>query len=168
MRLPDCPDHGRLVLDLAQGRLDDRASAAAESVLASCPVCAGWWREELEGELAASLDATVATAFGHFRPARRRVPVWMPAAAAATLAVGAVALWYGGHNVALEDPNRGALVQESFDSDLNGDGTIDTSDLGFTVHVVGQPSAAEPGTSNDVIFADSLDSGELAGWTSKT
>lgn len=168
MRLPDCPDHERLVLDLAQGRLDDRASAEAESVRSTCPVCAGWWREELEGELAASLEATIETAIEGFRPSRRRLPVWMPAAAAAALAVGAAAVWYSGEQVTLDDSNRGALVQESFDSDVNGDGMIDTTDLGFTVHVVGQPSAVAPGTGGDVIFADSLDSGDLSGWTGKT
>ncbi len=168
MRTPDCPDHGRLLLDLAQGRLDDRASAEAESVRSSCPVCAGWWRKEFEGELAASLDAAVEKAIGEFRPARRRVSAWMPAAAAAALAVGTAALWYGGDKVSIEDSNQGALVQESFDSDLNGDGMIDTSDLGFTVHLDGEPDNVPPSSDGDVIFADSLDSGDLAGWTSKT
>lgn len=169
MRIPDCPDHGRLVLDLAQGRLDDRESAEAESVRTSCPVCAGWWQTELEGDLAAGFDDTVATAIAGFQPARRRVPVWLPAAAAATLVVGAAALWYGGDRLAFEETSQGALVQESFDSDINGDGTIDASDLGLTVHIEGRPSAAAPGaTAGDVIFADSLDSGDLAGWTSNT
>jgi len=169
MRLPECPDHGRLALDLAQGRLEDHAALEAESVTSSCPTCSGWWRQHLDGELAASLDAAVETAIAEFRPARRRVRTWMPVAAAAVLAVGAGALWYGGSGRTYDQPNRGALIQESFDSDVNGDGTVDTSDLGFTVHIIGQPSAAAPAAgSGEVIFADSLDSGDLAGWTSKT
>jgi hypothetical protein len=168
MRLPDCPDHGRLVLDLAQGRLDDRAAVEAEAVRSSCQRCSQWWTEQLEGTLAVSIDAAVDRALREFRPARRRLPAWLPAAAAAALVAGAAVLWYGGDGVTPDAPIQEALVQESFDSDLNGDGRVDASDMGFTVHVEKSPGEAPSGASGEVIFADNLDSGDLDGWTSGT
>jgi hypothetical protein len=168
MRIPNCPDHGRLVLNLAQGRLDDRDAAEAEAVRTSCPACAEWWSEQFDGEPAASIDAAVERAFSDVRPSRRRLPAWLPAAAAAVLVAGAAALWYAGDRVTAQRPRHEAVVQEGFDSDLNGDGTVDTSDIGFTVHVEGSPSEAPSGSTGEVIFADSLDGGELSGWTSST
>ena len=169
MRLPNCPNHGRQMLDLAQGRLDDRAAAEAEEVRVSCPVCSAWWDSELEGDLAASLDAAVAAGLKEFRPVRRRLSAWMPAAAAALLVVGAVAIWFGGHDVAITEPALTALVSESFDNDVNGDGVVDTSDLGLTVHIVGNPDPdSRPASDGEVIFADGLDSGDLSRWSSNT
>jgi len=159
MRTPDCPDHGRLVLDLAQGQLDEICAAQAEAIRSSCPVCSAWWHAELEGELAVSLDGVVAQAFDQFQPARRRLPAWMPAAAAAALAVGAGALWYGPGNVPVMETAHPTLAQESFDGDLDGNGTIDASDLGFAVH---------GNQGQEAIFTDSLDTGDLSDWTSET
>jgi hypothetical protein len=157
MKAPACPEHERLVLDLAQGRLDDAAAAEADAVRTGCPVCSAWWREELEGDLAATLDTAVEQAFDQFTPARRRIPAWMPAAAAAVVAVGAGVLWYGSGDVAVDGTST--VVQESFDGDLDGDGTVDPSDLGFAVYQAG---------GDEAIFADSLDAGDLSDWTSNT
>jgi hypothetical protein len=86
---------------------------------------------------------------------------WLPVAAAAALAAGASVLWYQQSGV--QSPGSttpaGPLAQESFDGDRDGDGVIGVEDLGFTVET---QAAREP------IFADTLDGGELAGWTPHT
>ena len=162
MRAPNCPDHGRLVLDLALGRLDDRSAAEAEAVRVSCPSCAGWWRSELEAATFVAVDLAVGSVFAAFQPpARSRVTRWLPVAAAAALAVGAGVLWY--QHGAVQSPGSttpaGPLAQESFDGDRDGDGVIGIEDLGFTVKVE---------QAREAIFADTLDGGELAGWTPHT
>lgn len=162
MHAPDCPNHGRLVLDLALGRLDDRSAIEAEAVRLSCPSCAAWWQSELEAAGAVAVDEAVGSVFAAFQaPARSRVARWLPVAAAAALAAGAGVLWYQQGDV--QSPGSatpaGPLAQESFDGDRDGDGVIGIEDLGFTVEA---QDAREP------IFADTLDGGELAGWNSHT
>ena len=157
MRIPTCPEHGRLVLDLALGRLDDQAAAEAESVRTSCPECAAWWRAELEGELAHRFDHSIETAFESFSPARRRRPAWMPVAAAAALAVGGGLLWYASGTI--DEAHLQTLSQESFDGDLDSNGVVDPSDLGFTLHM---------DNASEAIFDGDLDNGDLTGWNSST
>ena len=162
MRAPNCPDHGRLVLDLALGRLDDRSAAEAEAVRVSCPSCAGWWRSELEAATFVAVDLAVGSVFAAFQPpARSRVTRWLPVAAAAALAAGAGVLWY--QHGAVQSPGSttpaGPLAQESFDGDRDGDGVIGIEDLGFTVKVE---------QAREAIFADTLEDGGLAGWTPHT
>ena len=162
MHAPACPDHGRLVLDLALGRLDDRTAVEAEAVRLACPACAGWWRSELEGAAASAVDQAVASTFAAFQPpAARRTARWLPVAAAAALAAGAGLLWY--QHGAVSPPGSttapGPLAHESFDGDRDGDGVVGLDDIGYKV-VVEQPREA--------IFADTLDGGDLAGWTPQT
>jgi len=162
MRVPACPDHGRLVLDLALGRLDDPSAFAAEAVRLSCPECAGWWRSELEGTAAAAVDQAVGSAFSSFQPpASSRVARWLPVAAAATLAAGAGLLWYqhGDVQTSVATAPPSPLAQESFEDDRDGNGVVGLEDLGFAVHVE---------TTREVIFSDTLEDGELAGWTTNT
>lgn len=164
MRVPTCPTHGRLVLDLALGRLADDAAAEAENVRSVCTSCATWWREELEGPEAAELEHVLSASFASFvPPARRRMPRWMSVAAAATLAVGAGLVWYQHRS----DPQMLTKVQPTavsvatFDGDSDGNGSIDVTDSGFVaVHAGAAPE--------DAIFADSLDNGDLTGWTPHT
>jgi hypothetical protein len=162
MHAPACPNHGRLVLDLALGRLDDRSAVEAEAVRLSCPSCAGWWRSELEAAAALTVDLAVGSVFAAFQPpAASRAARWLPVAAAAALAAGAGVLWY--QHGAVPSPGSttpaGPLAQESFDGDRDGDGVIGIEDLGFTV---------EAQDAREAIFADTLDGGELAGWTKHT
>ncbi len=157
MRIPTCPEHGRLVLDLALGRLDDQAGTAAESIRTSCPECAAWWRAEFEGDLAHHLDRSIEIAFESFRPARRRRTMWMPAAAAAALAVSGGLLWYGNSDV--NEAQQQTLAQESFDGDLDSNGLVDPSDLGFALHME---------NASEAIFNGDLDNGDLTGWNSNT
>ena len=162
MRAPHCPNHGRLVLDLALGRLEDGPAADAEHVRASCPVCSAWWRTELEGPATTALDTVLRSSIAAFQPpARRRVARWLPVAAAASLAAAAGLLW-NQHRVQppmLTHADQGTVTVESFDGDRDGNGVVDIADLGFAVHV---------GGADEAIFADSLDDGQLTGWTPHT
>jgi hypothetical protein len=165
MNFPACPDHGRTVLDLARGRLDDVRAVEAEQVLESCPLCRAWWRENLEGTAADLVDEAVEQSFAAFQPPRRRrIAVWMPAAAAVLLMVGAGLLWNSGE----PDPvsadqfiGNGELVRESFDGDTDGDGVVGISDLGFVL-------GADELHADQPIFDDSVDSGDLSNWSSRT
>jgi hypothetical protein len=163
MRAPHCPDHGRLVLDLALGRLEDGPAAQAERIRGACPVCSAWWQTELEGPAATELDAVLESSFASFAPpARRRVARWLPVAAAATLAAGAGLLWHHEHRVqraVMTHATQGSAAVETFDGDRDGNGVVDVADTGFTVHVTGAGQA---------IFNDSLDDGQLTGWTPHT
>lgn len=161
MHAPDCPDHGRLVLDLALGRLDDRTAIEAEAVRRECPSCAAWWRSELEAA-SVTVDQAVGAVFAAFEPpARSRAARWLPVAAAAALAVGAGVFWYQGsalRPLGSATP-AGPLAQESFEGDRDGDGVVGLDDVGFAVHV------EKP---RELIFVDTLESGELADWTTNT
>jgi len=163
MRVPDCPDHSRLVLDLALGRLEDEAAVEAEAARVSCAVCSAWWRSELEGGSAARLDSVLESAFAAFvPPARRSVARWLPAAAAATLVAGTGLLWYSHRQApppAVDQESPSVVALENFDGDRDGDGTVGIEDLGFAVRVE---------NSGGPIFADGLESGNLADWNPHT
>jgi hypothetical protein len=164
MKFPDCPDHGRRVLDLAQGRLDDASAAEAERILESCPRCGEWWSETLEGDAALTVDAAVDHAFASFQPPRRRIPIWMPAAAALLLMVGAGLIWSPGDRdpASIGDGAGTAdLVRESFDGDVDGDGVVSVSDLGFEL-------VSDEAIQQGPIFSDDVDSGDLSAWSSNT
>jgi hypothetical protein len=91
---PSCPDHERLVLDLALGRLDDQEALRAEDVRDTCPVCRAWWQAAVEGEVAEVVDKAVAAVFSDLElPERRRSPRWLAAAAIVVMALGVGALW---------------------------------------------------------------------------
>ena len=93
MRAPDCHDHGRLVLDLAQGRLDDTQAVRAEEIRRDCPTCRAWWEAAFRGSAHAGVDAEVAGVFAAFEaPRRRSVHTWWAAAAAAVVVLGIGAL----------------------------------------------------------------------------
>jgi hypothetical protein len=91
---PTCPDHGRTVFDFALGRLDDVDAQEAEELRLSCSQCRRWWRENLEGTAAESVDRAVMSVFRDLElPRRRRVRSWLAAAAALVMVVGAGLLW---------------------------------------------------------------------------
>jgi len=104
MIFPNCPDHERLVLDLALGRLDDEAAIEAESISESCPVCRAWWREQFEGGVAEVVDDAVAAAFNNIElPARRRSHGWMAAAAAVAMAFGVGTIWVSQSSMTVDE-----------------------------------------------------------------
>jgi hypothetical protein len=86
---------------------------------------------------------------------------WLPVAAAATLAAGAGLLWYqhGAVQTSVATAPPSPLAQESFEGDRDGNGVVGLEDLGFAVHVE---------KTRDVIFSDTLEDGEFAGWTPHT
>jgi len=137
MNPPDCKDHGTMMLELALGRLDDRPAADAETLLTSCPVCGEWWNHNLVGESASAVDAAVATAFASFEtPRSRRAPVWLAAAAAIVVMVGATTVWRMLQPIpAVDGASTIEIVQRILEGtpsaghDLNGDGAVDASDL---------------------------------------
>jgi hypothetical protein len=94
MMSPNCPDHGRLVADLALGRLDDADALRAEELRESCADCRRWWQQQFSGEAHDRVDDVVASALAGLRlPARRRGHGWMALAAAVIMAFGATSLW---------------------------------------------------------------------------
>jgi len=141
MRAPDCSEHAALVLDLVRGRLDDRAEIEAEQARRSCPVCAAWWHEHLEGTAARVVGDQVAQAFSRFEaPRRSRRRAWLAAAAALLLAISG-ALWWraGGLGGQTLPPDTTAMIERAFeqpastDGDLNHDGVVDASDLALAL-----------------------------------
>jgi hypothetical protein len=94
MHAPSCPDHGRLVLDLALGRLDDETALEAELAAGSCPHCRSWWGDLFGGGELAVVDDAVAAALADLRlPGRRRGRGWMALAAVVVMALGVTTLW---------------------------------------------------------------------------
>jgi len=94
MIAPNCPDHGRLALDLALGRLDDETAARAEVVRTTCPVCREWWRTQLEGDEAVDVDVAVVAALDELElPTRRRGHGWLAVAATVVMTLGVGSLW---------------------------------------------------------------------------
>jgi hypothetical protein len=171
VKAPNCPEHGRLVLDLARGRLDDVRASDAERVLDTCPVCSAWWSTHLEGHVADAVDQAVDRSFAAFSPPqRRRVSGWMPAAAAVLLLVGAGLLWSPGDRApAPADHPTGSfdVARESFDGDIDGDGIVGVSDLGLRMGSEPTPKK-QPRSDKQSIFDDGVDSGDLANWSSRT
>jgi hypothetical protein len=93
---PNCPEHGRLVRDLALGRLENDAALDAEVVRSTCGVCRRWWQEQFEGSTAEVVDDAVAAAFTELQlPSRRRSHGWWAIAAVAVMTAGVATLWLG-------------------------------------------------------------------------
>ncbi|MEE4272830.1 MAG: hypothetical protein V2I67_14245 [Thermoanaerobaculales bacterium] len=182
MIAPNCPDHGRLALDLAQGRLDDDAALHADEILAACPVCREWWRTQFEGEASATVDEAVAAVFGDLRlPARRRSHGWMAVAAAAVMAIGAATLWLASSpDAAAPAPVEVAAIQsidfEQPELQLLAIASSDDLDLQretprplFVPGPVGtdEPRVAEAtqaAADEPPLFTGGFESGSLAGW----
>jgi len=188
MIAPNCPDHDRLVLDLALGRLDDEAAFAAEGVAGSCEVCRAWWQERFEGEAADTVDEVVAATFDDLRlPARRRGHGWMPVAAAVVLTVGASALWLA-RDTGPEPPATvevAAIQSIDFENaELQPVATVTSADLEerqVTVRAAFSPApvrgeetriAEAPQIAAEIVpeplFNGGFESGDLSGWGSGT
>ncbi|MCU0302909.1 MAG: hypothetical protein MUC56_02470 [Thermoanaerobaculales bacterium] len=197
MNAPSCPDHGRLALDLALGRLDDQAALEAERALGSCPHCRAWWGDRLEGEAVAMVDEAVAAALAGLRlPGRRRGHGWVALAAALVMAIGATTLWLARRPVvgpaSPETPVRVAVIT-TFDFEapattpaergpaLAGEpgaaepvfvptGPRSTvADPGpATGEALPEAAAAPPVVETEPLFAAGFESGDLGGWVPST
>ena len=164
MKVPNCPDHENLVLELARGLLDDREALRAETVRRDCAHCATWWSETFDTEAVAVVSSAVSESFSDFRAPARRRRAWLAAAAAAVLAVGigtTTVLW----RIA-EDRQAGPIAAET-----NGV-VLSTWDFENGVTPLQASPAADvptPATErvgDPAVFTSDLESGDLSGWSS--
>lgn len=161
MKVPTCPEHDNLVLDLARGRLDDAEAFEAELVRESCPQCAEWWRAAFSDRATAEVDSAVARAFADFTPATNRRRVWL-AAAAAVLAVGVattMTMWRVA-DTAPEMAVHGAPAEVVLSTWDFEDGTVDAA-----VEPVAAPTPGRQNDSGEAVFTNDLESGDLGSWT---
>jgi len=190
MHSPNCPEHGRLVLDLALGRLDDGASVTAESLSESCPVCREWWREQFDSDAAASVDEAVAAVFSDLRlPARRRGYGWMAAAAAVVMTLGVGSIWVLQGPTDLGDevaePRVASIRTITFEpsdeaaefilieapdpeSDPVGHQTAQEPPAGEILVAEASPTESVVDGSSGVLFAGGFETGDLGGWVPST
>lgn len=185
---PNCPDHGRLVLDLAQGRLDDEAAAEAESISESCPICRAWWQDEFEGGDVDVVDEAVAATFSDLQlPKRRRNHRWVAAAAAVVMALGVGSLWVTQNNVAVDERVATQTVSiQTFDFEspeaVSEFVRVDVPDpdpapvanstpprviVENTMIATAVPVVVEE-ESSETLFAGSFESGDLGAWVPST
>jgi hypothetical protein len=188
MTVPDCPEHGRLVLDLALGRLDDASATEAESIRERCPVCRAWWRAELDGEAAEVVDRAVVEALGSLElPRRTRRFGWAAAAAAVVMALGVGAIWRAEQprEVAPTAPERVAVIRSfDFEDAAAVAPLIRSEQLPVAVPVQVEPEAAQPAVVaeataeatatlpveaaepavDEPLSADGFETGDLSGW----
>jgi len=161
MKVPTCPEHGNLVLDLARGLLDDADAAAAELVRESCPDCAAWWETTFNERAVAEVDSAVARVFADFSPVVGRRPVWRVAAAAAVLAVGAgitTMVWRGGDTDPLvaDHSSVSETVLSTWDFE---DGTLSPASA------TAAPTPVDGNDAGEAVFVNDLESGDLGSWT---
>ena len=191
---PNCPDHGRLVLDLALGGLDDGESAAADAVRSSCPICRAWWREQLEGAAADLVDRELAGVFAELElPGRQRRHRWLAAAAAAVMTLGVGSLWLMQRSPAVDPvvPERTAAIQtmnfedpsvvrQLSDAEIPNPASesvdvLDVEGAGRREVVAEEPAVAAAAASEKAIapepeplFTGGFESGDLGAWVPST
>jgi hypothetical protein len=169
--MPTCPDHGRLLRDLALGRLDDRDAAHAEQVLASCSACRAWWRDNLEGEPAAAVEREVAQVFATFQaPVRHRVSPWLAAAAALFIVIGGLLVIQTLGPIAPPADVTASSSQQlplaaASGEVLFADG-LESGEVKGWIIEAGQPAAQEAAADTGALFVNGLESGDLSGWSS--
>jgi hypothetical protein len=142
MRRLACSAHDRMVWDLALGRLSDAAAEAAEQARATCPTCAAWWREELEGDAVAAVELAVGAELARFSPPRRHaLPWWLAAAAVLVLALALGMLTRGKPAATAQPPCCVAqVVQDAFQPNAQ----VDAQDLARMLQ--GKAAKASPRT----------------------
>ena len=175
-----CPDHGRLVVDLALGRLDNAASDRADDVSRQCPECSGWWRREI-GDSSAAVDVGVADAFAAFvPPVASRRPVWLRLAAVAVVVLACGLGWELRHassgSQATSSESLIVVGQVGPIPDVNHDGRQDAADILAALRAE-VPSAEGPisrdvptvvNKDGSILHGDGMETGSLSGWTSHT
>lgn len=167
--LPDCPDHGQVMLDLALGNLQGCEAERAESLLDECPICRQWWVSALEGDSASDLARVVEQVFASFQAVERRKRVgWMPLAAAALIALAVALVLQTRPPSAPDDPgthsDQAVLFVESFEPATVGS----TEDNPALVSLQFETTSPAPVPEDDsaVIAGENLETGDLAGWSS--
>ena len=186
---PNCPNHGRLVLELALGRLDDDAAAEAESISESCPVCRAWWQEQFEGGAAEVVDDSVATAFTDLQlPARRRSHGWMAVAAAVVMALGVGTIWVSQSRTSMDEvtaPQTASIQTLDFEipdavsefarveipdpePETVVQPTIESASTEGILIAEASPAEVVVEDSSESVFAGSFESGDLSAWVPST
>lgn len=188
---PNCPEHGRLVLDLALGRLEDEAAIRAEAVSESCPVCRAWWQQHFGHAEVGTVDDAVAATFGILRlPARRHNHGWLAAAAAMVMAFGVGTLWVSYRATTTYSPSAPKTASiRTLDFEVPeaiGElAVIEVPDpdpdpapvamavaaqvtIEETVIAEASPAVVADEESSKVLFAGSFESGDLGAWVPKT
>jgi hypothetical protein len=164
--MPRCREHGNLVLELAQGRLDDREAMLAEQARVGCECCAGWWSRTFGDDSLSVLDTAVDEVFSNWAPPTRRRHGWLAAAAAAVLAIGVgttTLMWRDGEvspTGARSASTAGELLSAMDFEDGSAKETIAVADVA-SVEVGETDSEAE-------VFTSGLESGDLSGWSSNS
>jgi hypothetical protein len=164
MTVPNCPDHGELVLELARGRLDDQESVRAEQARVECDHCSLWWSRTFGDDSLSVLDAAVDEVFSSWAPPARRRRAWLAAAAAAVLAIGlgtTMVVWRDGE----VSPAGARTASKSGDVVSVMDFENGIAERKTTVVDVG---GDEPGEADAeaVIFTNDLESGDFSTWSS--
>lgn len=164
MKVPSCPDHENLVLELARGLLDDREALRAETVRRDCAHCEAWWSETFDREAMAAVSSAVSESFSSFRAPTQRRRVWLAAAAAAVLAValGSTSVFWrnvGNQQAGPAPAQSSPAVLSNWDFE---DGIVAFQE---------SPAAdvPTPGTErvgDSAVFTSGLESGDLSGWSS--
>ncbi len=156
MRPPTCPDHGRLALDLALGRLDDPGAQLAEDAVERCPACGAWWQESFGGGRTATLDAAVAAGFTAAElPRRRSGALWVAAAAAAVVVTVASLSFLPGP----APQPRGTHAASVQPAEGGGDGVLAVMTF--------EPAGATA-TAPQEVFGAGFEDGELGDWSQGT
>jgi len=166
MTVPNCPEHGNLVLELARGLLDDQEAVRAEEARVGCGHCSRWWDRSFGDDSLSVLDTAVDEVFSSWAPPARRRRVWLAAAAAAVLAIGlgtTTLTWRNG-----EVAPSGARTASTAGEILS---TMDFEDgpAGEVIAVPAEPAEpAEPGEADgdQSLFTSGLESGDFSGWSS--
>lgn len=158
MTLPNCPDHGDLMRDLARGRLGDEPSLTAESVREECPHCASWWAAAFRGGAFEAVEAAVTDGIASFAPTPSRRREWLAVAAVVVLAIGiggVSTLWRGSRTM---PSSADAVVSTmNFETGVLVDAVAEVEDA----VVESSELTAEP-----ALFSSDLESGDLATWSS--
>jgi hypothetical protein len=164
--MPRCPEHGNLVLELAQGRLDDREAMRAEQARVGCDHCSKWWNGTFGDDPLSVLDTAVDEVFSNWAPPARRRHGWLAAAAAAVLAIGlgtTTLMWRDGEvspTGARSASTAGELLSAMDFEDGSTKETIAVADVASVE--VGETD------SEAAVFTSGLESGDLSGWSSNS
>jgi hypothetical protein len=158
MTLPNCPDHGDLMRELARGRLDDERSLGAESTREECPHCASWWAGAFGGGAFDVVETAVADEIASFTPPARRRREWLAVAATVVFAIGiggVSVLWRGNQAVPLHAD--GVVSTMNFETGALAETVLEADE---TVDENGEAPAEA------AVFSSDLESGDLSTWSS--
>jgi hypothetical protein len=163
MKVPNCSEHGNLVLELARGRLQDREAVRAEQVRVGCDHCAGWWNQTFGADSLSALDAAVEEALSSWTPPARRRHAWLAVAAAAVLAIG-----LGSTTLMVRDGRISPAGATSPSAPGELVSVMDFEDPSAAKSMVADgvtPEAVEEADSVGAVFVSGLESGDFSGWS---